>query len=66
MSEAPHELERTIPAQAAEVRQKIQAQRKDMPAPAESTVAAARRLHISRDNVELRRKMAEAAKKKDR
>ncbi len=60
MHGASPEPETPIPTQLVEVRQKIQSQRKDMPAPSESTVAAARRLHVSRDNVELRRKMADA------
>ncbi len=49
-----------IPAQAAELRRRIQSVRRDRPAPAEATITAARRLKVSRDNVELRRLIEES------
>jgi hypothetical protein len=51
-----------LPSQAAALQRKIQSVRRDAPAPSEPTAYAARRLNISRDNVELRKRM-EAARK---
>ena len=51
-------------SQARELQRKIQSRRPDTPAPAEPTKSAARRLNISRDNVELRRMMEESTKKR--
>jgi hypothetical protein len=61
----PSTRQRVLSTQAREVQRKIQSRRPDQPAPAEPTKSAARRLNISRDNVELRR-MMEDAKKKER
>lgn len=59
----PSTRQRVLSTQAREVQRKIQSRRPDQPAPAEPTKSAARRLNISRDNVELRRMMEETKKK---
>jgi hypothetical protein len=56
--------QRILSTQARELQRKIQSRRPDSPAPAEPTKSAARRLNISRDNVELRRMMEESSKKR--
>jgi hypothetical protein len=56
--------QRILSTQARELQRKIQSRRPDTPAPAEPTKSAARRLNISRDNVELRRMMEESTKKR--
>jgi hypothetical protein len=56
--------QRILSTQARELQRKIQSRRPDNPAPAEPTKSAARRLNISRDNVELRRMMEESSKKR--
>jgi hypothetical protein len=62
-SDSEADSEERIPYQAEQLRRRIQSVRRDSPAPAEPIISAARRLNISRDNVELRKKVEDARKK---